>query len=88
MANNQDCDQYATQLARRFEDFTKWAIENWPVKDVPLIDSDFSESRRELQHILGERLHEADVSENPSSEMQSKNDGSIQYVNSNPAPWP
>lgn len=88
MASNQDCDQYAIELAQRFEDFTKWALENWPVKDVPLLESDFSGSRKELQAILGEKLHQADQGENMSSEMQSRNDGSIQYVNINPAPWP
>ena len=84
MATKEQCDRFANEMAHRFEDLTKWAIENWPNKDTPLLSSDFSESRKEIGQILGPRLSEGrtDLHE-PTSE-----DSSPQYVQTTPAPWP
>ncbi len=83
MASKQECDRYATEVARRFEEFTSWAITNWPEKNFPLLSSDFIESRREVGMILGSKLHEGQSV--PSSTAHSDNG---QYVDMNPAPWP
>jgi hypothetical protein len=84
MGTKEQCDRYSTEMARRFEDFTKWAIENWPHTDMPLTSSDFSESRKEIGQILGPRLMEGrtDFPELPSDE------NSPRYVQTTPAPWP
>ena len=84
MAGKEECDRYAAELARRFEEFTQWAQDNWPIETAPLLPSDFNESRKELQMILGEKLQQ----EEDAATESPPNDGSIQYVNINPAPWP
>jgi hypothetical protein len=83
MASKEECDRYAIEMARRFEEFTKWAVENWPVKDAPLQSFDFSESRKEIGQILGPRLLEGrtDLPESPSED-------SARYRQINPTPWP
>ncbi len=84
MADKEQCDRFANELAHRFEDLVKWATENWPDKNIPLMSADFSESRKEIGQILGPRLSESrtDFPESPSE------DSSAQYVQTTPAPWP
>jgi len=77
-------DQYAVEAAKRFEDFALWAITNWPNKNFPLMQSDFSQSRKELSQIVGPKLGAG--GETPPSESQVGD--SSQYINANPAPWP
>jgi hypothetical protein len=86
MAGKEERDRYAAEFARRFEDLIQWAQDNWPVTNAPLLPSDFSESRKELQSILGEKLQSGE--EHQETTDAPPNDGSIQYVNINPAPWP
>ncbi|HCY63136.1 MAG TPA: hypothetical protein DHV59_09960 [Oxalobacteraceae bacterium] len=76
-----DISKYASELTRRFEEFTDWAIHNWPQKNYPLLPSDFAESRRELSIILGKRLNESESVPPPEA-------GGPQYVDVNPSPWP
>lgn len=76
-------EDYASELVRRFEEFTSWAIANWPEKNYPLMPSDFAESRREISVILGRKLHEGESS--PSSTPAQ--DGAP-YLEVNPTPWP
>lgn len=84
MATKEQSDQFANEMARRFEDLVKWATENWPDQDTPLLSADFSESRKEIGQILGPRLSEGrtDLPELPGE------DDSAQYVQTTPAPWP
>lgn len=84
MASKAECDKYAAELAQRFEELTRWAITNWPNKEFPLLDSDFSESRRELGQILGPKLGDGGTSNEPSS--QDQNSG--QFIDTKPMPWP
>lgn len=84
MNNKEQLDQYATELVRRFEDLTKWAIENWPHRDFPLMQSDFTESRREISRIVGPKLGEGDPDAPPSPTSGEDR----QYIDMNPAPWP
>lgn len=84
MTNKEQCDKFASEMAQRFEDFVKWTIENWPDKEHPLLQSDFSESRKEIGHVLGVKLNEGQTSASPSPSAEN----SAQYVNVNPAPWP
>jgi hypothetical protein len=86
MADKEECDRYASELVRRFEEFTLWAQDNWPIATAPLLPSDFDEARKELQVILGERLQQGQ--EQDTATEAPPNDGSVQYVNINPAPWP
>ncbi|MDB5764671.1 MAG: hypothetical protein JWQ21_3666 [Herminiimonas sp.] len=84
MADKQASDRFAAEMAARFDDFTKWAIENWPNKDLPLLQSDFSESRKEIALMLGGRLSEGQTAGPGAPPAED----SGQYVNMNPAPWP
>jgi hypothetical protein len=84
MANKEQCDRFANEMAYRFEDLVKWAIENWPNKDTPLLSSDFSESRKEIAQILGPRLSEGRT-DLPGSSSEER---FAQYVQTTPAPWP
>jgi hypothetical protein len=83
MASKAECDKYAAQLAQRFEEYTRWAMEHWPNKDFPLLASDFSQSRRELSEILGPKLS---IGEDPSDPPGNSEAG--QYRDVTPAPWP
>ncbi|RJG00360.1 hypothetical protein [Noviherbaspirillum sedimenti] len=76
-------DEYASELARRFEEFTHWAIASWPQKNYPLMQSDFAEARREISVILGRKLQEGQTSIAAPSAQES-----AQYIDVNPAPWP
>lgn len=84
MTNKEQCDRFAADMAARFEDFTKWALENWPNSDYPLLPSDFDESRKEVARILGPRLTESQSTAGASD----PGGDSEQYINMNPAPWP
>lgn len=84
MTSQTECDQFADEFNRRFEELVSWAIHHWPEKNQPLQPGDFSASQREIALLLGARLHAGtppDVGPPPS-------DGGEQYVNVNPAPWP
>jgi hypothetical protein len=81
MADQNQRDQYAAELARRFEEFTEWAIAHWPHTESPLLASDFEASRKELGEILGPKLG-ADENNTPAAVPDR------QYVQVNPAPWP
>jgi hypothetical protein len=81
MADRKQCDQYAAEMARRFDEFTTWAIDHWPHSGQPLLPSDFDASRKELGAILGARLND-DQGSSPSTAEEP------QYVQVNPAPWP
>jgi hypothetical protein len=84
MASKEECDQYAAELTGRFEEFTQWAIDNWPNKESPLLRSDFNESRRELAQIAGPKLGEGDTDTSPST----KGDNAAPFIDMNPMPWP
>ena len=82
MASKQEYDQYAVELYQRFEDFTKWAIANWPKKDFPLLLSDFDASRREISDIIGPKLGD------PEDEAGQSGKDAAPFVDMNPMPWP
>lgn len=84
MASKAECDQYAADLAKRFDELTRWAIEHWPRRDFPLLESDFSAARRELGEILGPKLGDGD---DLHGLPQSDKDAG-QYIDMNPMPWP
>lgn len=92
MSSNAQYDEYATELTRRFEEFTRWAMTNWPRQDFPLMRSDFEASRHELAQIIGPKLGEPDNA-NASADQQegSAVDRGVQprqYRDMNPMPWP
>jgi hypothetical protein len=84
MASKEECDKYAAELNRRFEELTSWAIANWPKKEFPLLKSDFSDSRREIGRIIGPKLGDPDGGA-PASE---KDKDSAPFIDMNPMPWP
>jgi hypothetical protein len=84
MASKHECDQYAAELNARFEQLTKWAIENWPKREFPLLSSDFIQSRREISEIVGPKLGDC-----CDQETSSHKDGdTARVVMMNPMPWP
>lgn len=85
MASKEECDQYAAELTRRFDEMVQWAITNWPASSYPLLSSDFSESRREIAQIIGSKLGEGEAADNatPGSPPDA-----APYVDMNPMPWP
>jgi hypothetical protein len=83
MASKQECDQYAVALTERFEELTRWAMENWPNREFPLLRSDFDASRREIAEIVGPKLGDCGAETKPGS-----NTDDPPFVDMNPAPWP
>ena len=85
MASKEECDQYAAELTRRFDELVQWAITNWPATAYPLLSSDFSESRREIAQIVGSKLGEGEAADNAAS---GNTPDAAPYVDMNPMPWP
>lgn len=87
MATKDQCDRYAADLTRRFDELAQWAMTNWPKPEFPLLASDFSESRREISQIGGPKLGDCNMrSETPRPAFGGNGDG--QYRDVNPMPWP
>lgn len=82
MPTPQECNAYASEVARRFEEFSQWAIDNWPDKSYPLMSSDFAQARQEIGLLLGSRLRDGPSSGSPAT------DETAQYRDVTPAPWP
>lgn len=81
MASKEELDRYAAELVQRFDELTRWAMSNWPRPEFPLMQSDFTEARKEISRIVGPKLGDPDA---PPSQEPSKR----QYIDMNPAPWP
>ncbi|HZW21494.1 hypothetical protein [Noviherbaspirillum sp.] len=87
MASKEECDQYAAELTRRFDELVQWAMTNWPKPETPLLSSDFGEGRREIGQIVGPKLGDADGNDTlPRPAFGDDDDG--QYRNVTPMPWP
>lgn len=84
MATKEECDRYAAELTRRFEELTRWAIVNWPKREFPLLLSDFSESRREIGGIIGPKLGEGE----PNDSASGSNKEPAPFIEVTPMPWP
>ncbi|WP_141103999.1 hypothetical protein [Noviherbaspirillum denitrificans] len=84
MASKEECDRYAAELTRRFDELVQWAHANWPKPEFPLLSSDFSESRREISQIVGRKLGDAD--DGPPG--PASGDADRQFRDLNPMPWP
>jgi hypothetical protein len=86
MPSKEECDRYAAELNRKFEELTAWAIANWPKKDFPLLKSDFSQSRREIANIMGPKLGDGDTQDHGPGAGRRR--GDAPFVDMNPMPWP
>lgn len=86
MASKEECDQYAAELARRFDELVQWALSNWPKPEFPLLPSDFVESRREISQIAGRKLGDADEDDGLPPPAFGSDDRQFRDVN--PMPWP
>jgi len=86
MASKEECDQYAEELTRRFDELVQWARANWPKPEFPLLPSDFSASRREISQIVGPKLGDADEHDALPRPAFGNDDGQFRDVN--PMPWP
>lgn len=76
-------DAFAAEFMQRFDEMVRWAIVHWPNEKFPLMESDFTQSRREISQILGPKLGEP---ETPRASPAGS--GQPQYFDVDPAPWP
>lgn len=72
-------EKYADELMRRYVELRRWAADNWPNAEQPLIASDFVAGDRELHLLLGSRLHVGNRIARP---------GTGRYEDVTPMPWP
>ena len=84
MASKEECDRYAAELNRRFEELTSWAITHWPDKNFPLLKSDFNQSRREIAGIIGPKLGDGDS----GSSTPGNDKDAAPFIDMKPMPWP
>ncbi len=73
-------EHYAGELRRRYHELRRWAVDNWPNTAQPLEPSDFIATDRELQLLLGARLHGG----KPADDRPA----GTQYEDVTPMPWP
>ncbi|MDF3035302.1 MAG: hypothetical protein K0S28_576 [Paucimonas sp.] len=85
MNDAQRYEAYAAELSQRFESLMEWAMQNWPNPSFPLMESDFTASKREIASILGPKLGDAADAPSPSYGSAPHEP---QFNNVNPAPWP
>lgn len=81
-------DEYAKEFNRRFDEFTSWAIEHWPVESFQLMQSDFSQSGKELSEILGPKLAKGESDSINRRAITPQSNQEPQYINVTPMPWP
>jgi hypothetical protein len=74
-------EQYATELAARFQAYVDWAIAHWPIDEKPLDPASFTRSREELIAIC----QQAGA---PTSDTDPSVPGGAQFVPVTPMPWP
>jgi hypothetical protein len=84
MASKEECDKYAAELTRRFDEMVRWALANWPKQSYKLVSSDFSESRREISRIVGAKLGDPE----DGGDISAAGKKSAPYLDMNPMPWP
>jgi hypothetical protein len=85
MSNKERYDKYAAEFSGRFEELIRWAMENWPNKNFPLLQSDFVLCRKELADILGPKLSQDEDSALSPSPIDKDNPP---FIETTPAPWP
>lgn len=84
MPNATESANFATEMKRRFEELTEWAITHSPQLRMPFSKADFEVCRKEIEK-LAER--DLDMGERNASLPEPSENGP-QYVNMNPTPWP
>ncbi|MES2832727.1 MAG: hypothetical protein V4695_12120 [Pseudomonadota bacterium] len=88
--NHERVDRFATEALERYEAFTSWMISQWPQHSDPLTNADFSAGRREMDLLLGAKLHASGEHGQPAANVSAtggENDAN-QYLPVTPAPWP
>ncbi|RZI41492.1 hypothetical protein EGT07_18090 [Herbaspirillum sp. HC18] len=86
MARKEECDQYAAELTRRFDELVQWALAKWPKPEFPLLSSDFGQSRREISQIVGSKLGDGDACTDAEGSVVPNDQGQFRGIN--PMPWP
>lgn len=83
-------DVFATQATEKYDEFIAWMIQHWPQRSDPLSTADFSAGKREMNLLLGAKLHAAGDSGQPIADVAATNDrdNAEQYLPVTPAPWP
>jgi hypothetical protein len=81
MADQNPKEQFAADLAQRFQDVMQWAVTSWPDAQHPISLADFEDVRKAVQAIAQRSLH-------PSGEALAPDEGGAQFVGVSPTPWP
>lgn len=84
MATNDEYAQFGIEMKRHFEEFTAWAIANWPDKSAPLSNADFDIVRKKIASLAD---HNIDIAEHVAATPDPSESGP-QYINVTPNPWP
>jgi len=74
--------QFSEEFARRFNEFTQWAIDSRPDKSQPLDLSDFREFRMQMEEIV------TGVDSAHHRKSAEPEQGGNQYRQVTPTPWP
>jgi hypothetical protein len=92
MSTNSHANDFATEVAQRYDEFIAWTISQWPSLDDPLSPADFALGRKELSLLLDSRLSTSvSVSSTnaPTKQLPPDHaDNSNQFLPVTPAPWP
>lgn len=74
--------QYAAELAARFQAYVDWAIDHWPADEKPLGQAAFAASREDLNALCRRAGASTDDDADPGEP------GAAQFVPVAPMPWP
>jgi len=90
-SNNQDqVNVFAAQATERYDAFIAWMTGHWPQQSDPLTPADFGAGRREMDLLLGAKLHAGGDHGQPTENVAATDEksDSNQYLPVTPAPWP
>jgi hypothetical protein len=84
MSGKPENTRIAAEMEKRLDEFTMWAIANWPDRNAPLTTADFDPVRRKIASLRGQGT---DIEERNAA-IPEPADSGPQYVNVTPSPWP
>ncbi|SNS83399.1 hypothetical protein SAMN06265795_107107 [Noviherbaspirillum humi] len=83
MTSREEIDAFRSELLRRFDELTHWAVDNWPDRQRPLTAVDFAPMREHFARAgePPEHLRQEEPPPDPAA-------GGPQFRDVDPAPWP
>ena len=87
--NQSQVVRYKEEAMNKYDAFMAWMIDHWPQRGDPLSTSDFSAGKRELDLLLGAKLHAHIEGRGELIDARKGHgDDDGQYRPVTPAPWP